>query len=83
MNSEEDIRASFGRVGMGSIYENSGEVHENVEIFVGADPSMVFAIKRYAAIQKSEERSVFMSFHVSNLRRYQIRIEELAKDLDV
>jgi hypothetical protein len=83
MNSEKDIRASFGRVGVGSVYENSGEVHENVEIFAGTDPNIIFAIKRYAAIQKSEERSVFMSFHVSNLRRFQIKIEEPVEDSDV
>jgi hypothetical protein len=70
------IRENTTRLGRGTVVENSGEEHDDVELFSGSDTSMIVAIKQFAAIQESERREIVIVFPVANCRRFEINSQE-------
>jgi hypothetical protein len=70
------IRENTTRLGRGTIVENSGEEHDDVELFSGSDPTIIVAIKQFAAIQESERREIVILFPTVNCRRFEIHSQE-------
>lgn len=76
MFTADYIRENTVRLGRGTIVETSGETFEGIEIFSGADNSIIVGVRQFAALNPEDAREDVILFPVANLRRVEILTQE-------
>lgn len=69
MFTPEYVRENAARLGIGKIIETSGDITDNVELFIGSDQALILAIQKYASLDPNDVREDIILFPLVNIRK--------------
>lgn len=76
MFTPEFIRENTTRLGRGSVYQTNGEVNEGIELFYGSNTSMLFGLRKFAALDPADAREDVILYPVVNVLRVEITSQD-------